>query len=121
MSIKKLLLIVVGIISIGMSVSCFKMEVGNKVYRSAYGGDAYTGIQNAGAETGTNVFYLNQIMAKGFGSILLVAGLGMIVLGLPHHTKIATNDTKQKTLELQPNNETTSQEENTQTAEGAKS
>lgn len=121
MSIKKILLIVVGIISIGMSVSCFKMEVGSKVYRSAYGGDAYTGIQNAGAETGTNVFYLNQIMAKGFGAILLVAGLGLVVCGLPFDSKKVANGTKDNTLEQQSNNETASQKEKPQSPEEVKS
>ncbi len=55
-----------------------------------YGGDAYTGIQQAGADTANNVQSLARITragfqglsATGFGFLLLVVGLGLIAFSL---------------------------------------
>ena len=47
-----------------------------------YGGDAYTGIQNAAATTSKNVRDLAGIVQFGFGSILLVMGLTLVGFGL---------------------------------------
>lgn len=81
--VKNILFILVGIVSIGLSISCFKADTGHYVSKSYYGGDAYTGIQHAAAETGQNVQDLTKLTARGFGSILLVSGLALIVVGIP--------------------------------------
>ena len=44
----------------------------------SYGGDAYTGIQNAAAQTANNVQDLAEIAAMGFGFLLISLGLFMI-------------------------------------------
>jgi hypothetical protein len=56
---------------------------GDYVAKNYYGGDAYTGIQHAAAETGQNVRALTKLATKGFGSILLVGGLALVVVGIP--------------------------------------
>ena len=85
--VRSILLVIVGIISIGLSVSCFQKETGSRESRSVYGGDAFTGIQNAGARTASNVKDLAEIVKYGFGSILLVGGLSLIVLAIPGGSK----------------------------------
>lgn len=75
---RKILLILTGVISIGLSIGAFSKEDGDWVSHSYYGGDAYTGIQNAAADTGKNVHYLIESVNYGFGSILLIGGLSCI-------------------------------------------
>ncbi len=70
-------LILVGILAIVLAISCFNQESGGREERKSYGGDAYTGIQNAAAQTSRNVYYTNDILKFGFGSVLLVAGVAM--------------------------------------------
>ena len=82
-TLKSILFIIVGMVSIGLSISCFKADDGEYVIKNYYGGDAYTGIQHAAAETGQNVRALTKLASKGFGSILLVGGLALIVTGIP--------------------------------------
>ena len=58
------------------------MNNGDYVSSSMYGGDAYTGIQNASAETGCNVYKGNKIMQKGFKYTFILAGLGFLSIGV---------------------------------------
>ena len=44
---------------------------------SSYGGDAYTGIQNAAAQTANNVQDLAKIVKFGFSSMLIVFGIAI--------------------------------------------
>lgn len=77
--------------SIGLSISCFNADTGDYVSRESYGGDAYTGIQHAAAETGQNVRALAKITSKGFGSVLLISSMKLIVLGIPGAKKKEEN------------------------------
>lgn len=70
--------IAVGVISVFCSFALFFARVGSFVAKNTYGGDAYTGIQNAAAATGNNVNDLAAICSKGFGFILLIIGLALI-------------------------------------------
>lgn len=79
---RSIVLIVVGIIALGLSIKCFSIDDLDYASKSMYGGDAYTGIQNAAAATSKNVKELASIVQFGFGSILLVMGLGLIGFGL---------------------------------------
>lgn len=85
---KSILLIVAGGISILLGLICFARNVGYPETRSIYGGDAYTGIQNAAAKTATNVVLLSQTVKFGFGSLLLVGGLALIAVGIPEGRKV---------------------------------
>lgn len=73
------------ILGLSSSAQALQMDKGNLESFSTYGGDAYTGIQNAAAQTANNVYYGNDILC-GLGEILrglsdVIAGL-MIVVGL---------------------------------------
>ena len=80
--IRAIVLIVVGVVSLGLSIKCFTTDDLGYESRSMYGGDAFTGIQNAAATTSKNVKDLAEIVQFGFGSILLVMGLTLVGFGL---------------------------------------
>lgn len=96
--IKNILFIFVGIVSTGLSVSCFKADTGDYVSKEIYGGDAYTGIQHAAAETGQNVRALAKIVAKGFGSVLLISGMTLIAIGVPGVIPLKKKNDKQESI-----------------------
>ena len=59
------------------------------VYKETYGGDAYTGIQNAAASTANavvgvqhSVHDMQNAMSFGFGAILIIAGLVIGTIGV---------------------------------------
>lgn len=52
---------------------CFPKGVGSYANNMQYGGDAYTGIQNAAAQTARNVKALATIAKDGFGFVLMEA------------------------------------------------
>lgn len=82
MKIKQLLFTLVGIASSILGIVCFDMSSGSYEYNSTYGGDAYTGIQNAAAQTANNVHALAEVCKFGFGSILLIAGIVIIIYAI---------------------------------------
>ena len=53
-------------------------DIGSTEYNLEYGGDAYTGIQNAAAQTASNVHYLIICISKGIG--ILTSSIGLISL-----------------------------------------
>lgn len=73
--VKRIILILTGLISLGLSIGAFSKYKGTIVCYESYGGDAYTGIQHAAADTAVNVIYLTESVNYGFGSILLVCSL----------------------------------------------
>ena len=96
-SIKELIMpigiILAGITSIVFAILCFTYHSG--VYGTTftkyayYGGDAYTGIQQAAADTARNIHTLNYNMnnfleqiCKCFGFLLLVIGILVILYGI---------------------------------------
>ena len=79
--------IFIGLISVVLSIVCFVYGDLKFEQRSMYGGDAFTGIQNAAAVTSENVMILAKIVKIGFGSVLLVAGLGFLGFGLTEPMK----------------------------------
>ena len=64
-----------GVLSIIFGIVMFTLSDGFNVHYEYYGGDAYTGIQNAAADTAKNLTCLSQIAQFGFGFVLIVAGL----------------------------------------------
>ena len=74
-------------IVIGISAIVFANEMDDKgspwpAECQSYGGDAYTGIQNAAAKTCQQVSYMNDTLKYGFFYTLLAAGLGFIGCGV---------------------------------------
>ncbi len=87
-NLKSKLFAIIGAISIALSVFIFAQTVNknlrtNDLWGHEYGGDAYTGIQNAAASTGRNVAYVADYICYGFSSVLLVAGLVLFVVAIP--------------------------------------
>lgn len=80
--IRIIIFFIIGIVSLTLSYKCFTYHDLQSVTTSVYGGDAYTGIQNATAVTSKNVAELANIVNFGFGSVLLVSGLTFIGIAL---------------------------------------
>ncbi len=79
LTIKRILYAVTGLVSTVLGIICYCFYTGGYESAVRYGGDAYTGIQNAAAQTANNIECLGDICKFGFGSILLIAGLVMII------------------------------------------
>ena len=88
--VRSKIFMIIGVLSIILSFVCFSSEVPSGESNSIYGGDAYTGIQNASASTSRAVVELAKITRFGFGSILLIAGFTLISIGstMPVQRKI---------------------------------
>ena len=67
--------IISGILSIIFGIIMFGKKIGYYESSSSYGGDAYTGIQNAAAQTANNVKALSEIAKTGFAFSLIAIGL----------------------------------------------
>lgn len=74
------LLLVAGILAIILSFVCFAKDTGSRTSYVTYGGDAYTGIQQASADSSNNIKKLAEIEKFGFGSILLVSGCTLVTV-----------------------------------------
>ena len=79
---KKVAFSFVGVISIILGIVCFFLDVGRTVDFNTYGGDAYTGIQHASATTANNIRHLSEIVKCGFGFVLIIAGLVLIMIAI---------------------------------------
>lgn len=80
--IRSIAYIAIAIVAFTFANKIDDMRNGDYVSSSRYGGDAYTGIQNAAAETGCNVYKGAQIMQKGFKYTFILTGLGFLAIGL---------------------------------------
>jgi len=67
-----------GIISIIMGVIISCKDCGDYVVSNSYGGDAYTGIQNAAADTAMNILASNRILTDGFSFVCVSIGLAVV-------------------------------------------
>lgn len=79
---KKLLKIfglILGVVTIVLSIVVFCRNVGYYESSVSYGGDAYTGIQNAAAQTANNVKYVGEMIRFALGAQMLVMGLAMVL------------------------------------------
>lgn len=66
-----------GIVSAILGFGVFGLKTGGHEYFESYGGDAYTGIQNAAARTANNVQCLADIVKYGIASLLIVLGIAI--------------------------------------------
>ena len=80
--VESIVYIVIGGLAFIFSLVCFFSDTGTFESLSSYGGDAYTGIQNAGALTANNVRCVARICSFGFGAILLLAGAMILSKGI---------------------------------------
>lgn len=72
-----------GILSILFGIIITSINTGFYTSIGSYGGDAYTGIQNAAAYTAKNVLQTNRILETGLCFILIVIGLAIISYFVP--------------------------------------
>lgn len=70
--------IICGIFSIFQSFMISGLSVGGYEKSAIYGGDAFTGIQNASAQAANNLVCLSEITRSGFSALLLVIGVALI-------------------------------------------
>ena len=85
--------VAIGVVAIIFAIICMTSNnyfpEGAYEYYHSYGGDAYTGIQNAAAQAANNILWLSDCIETlagcvklGFGFSLLVAGFTLIANGL---------------------------------------
>ena len=85
-----IILLAAGVLAVILSIVCFNMSPGFTESNQKYGGDAYTGIQNAAAQSANNTRDLAEIARFGFGSLLLTGGLALAGTGLGQLGKLKT-------------------------------
>ena len=73
--------LVVGILSVILGFSAYGCSTGSYESNKSYGGDAYTGMQNASAQIAINVQCATEAVAGLFGNILLIGGIVIILVG----------------------------------------
>lgn len=71
--------IILGILSIALSVYIFTSTVGYYHYNMNYSDAALTGIQNAAAQTASNIQYLGQTVQTALAGFLMIQGLAMFL------------------------------------------
>lgn len=95
--------IINGILSFIFAYYVNSMDTGKFISRESYGGDAYTGIQNAAANSGNNIQELCMLVQSGFTYFFIVFGIAMIVFGL--YCMFGNTDKKNVTaIEIPANN-----------------
>lgn len=72
--------VILGVLAIVLAIVVYNLDVGYYENYETYGGDAYTGIQQAAAQTANNVVYVGQMIRTGFASILAIHG-GVLLAG----------------------------------------
>ena len=96
--IRKLILLAAGVLAIILGIVSFGKDAGSYESNLSYGGDAYTGIQNASAQAANNTMYLAEITRFGFGSVLLVGGLVLVSAGIASFEKEKDEEKTQETV-----------------------
>ncbi len=94
--------VLIGVLAIVFAVLCWCDDslyaYGSLAVKYIYGGDAYTGIQQAAAEAANNVYYLNcnietisKILTTCMGYLLFIIGIMLCIIGI---SKIVNNPQK---------------------------
>ena len=86
-NLKQILFGLVGLAATVLSIVCFTLDTGSYELGKTYGGDAYTGIQQAAAQAANNAMYAAEIMKFGFACVLLIAGLTLMLCAVFMHEK----------------------------------
>lgn len=93
-NLRKTVFAILGVVAIVLGIMCFTKDTGDYESNRSYGGDAYTGIQNAAAETARNIKDLAIICSFGFGSVLCVTGGTLLAVAFTNQTVEIANETK---------------------------
>ena len=119
--LKRIAFISIGIIALILAIICAFANTG--AYESAkyYGGDAYTGIQQAAAQSANNIIDVAVIAKFGFSSLLAIIGLLSAAYGIffrePICYSYALNEISKNIIELKPQEAPAPVEEECDTAE----
>ena len=79
--IRNILFVVIGVLSIIFAINIGGLSTGNFEMSFSYGGDAYTGIQNACAGAANNAIDVANILQQGFEYCLIIAGFVLVSIG----------------------------------------
>ncbi|MDD7079479.1 MAG: hypothetical protein PUI06_01825 [Prevotella sp.] len=81
--LRTIIFVLAACLSFYFSHQCFDKMTGYRGEEHTYGGDAYTGMQNASAQSATNVYHLNNIVKDGFGWFFIVTGVALLGFAVP--------------------------------------
>ena len=81
--------ICLGVLAIIFAMVVFSGGVGYFESNETYGGDAYTGIQNAAAQAANNIMYVGETVQIALGCFMLLQGLILLLGSLCIKTKKA--------------------------------
>ena len=96
-----IIFMLIGIVSVILGTICYSAETDHREIHYSHSTDPYPGIQDGVAQTANNVKYLTEVTAFGFGSVLTVGGVFMLVFGIK--TLSASDKSQQKTKEDESN------------------
>lgn len=82
-TIRSILLVIIGAFSIFVGIDIRGRNTGDVETFKEYGGDAYTGIQNTEARTGSNVRFQSEIIKEGMSDVFIICGMIIIVFAFP--------------------------------------
>jgi hypothetical protein len=99
--------IISGIVSIIGGIVVFTMDGGSHSSSYTYGGDAYTGIQNASADAANNICDLINITRTGFALVLIVLGLALIAYFAKSKVSVQTHNASNSMNVVAPSREET--------------
>ncbi len=85
--IKSLVFLIAALYSFYFSHKCFDDKNGRYIDNQTYGGDAFTGIQNAAATAARNAADTAVIVQDGFGYLLVVSGIALLGMAVPKDLK----------------------------------
>ena len=85
--IRSVLFALLGLWCIITGIQLYNSNIGELYPCKEYGGDAFTGIQNAEVQTGGLVRLQSVILSHGIGSILIFGGIAFIICAIPTSLK----------------------------------
>lgn len=94
---------IVGVVSVILGIACSQRYYGAYEDMLKYGGDAYTGIQQASAQAANNIIATTKAAIFGFASILIIAGLIIAIVELKKIVLIVletSEETKAKKMQF---------------------
>ena len=80
--ILSIMLFALAALSLIFAIVCFGSDTGYWVSSKSYGGDAYTGIQNAAAQTANNINYLRENINTFAGLFFVIVALTFAAFGV---------------------------------------
>ena len=81
-----LILVIIAFVALVFSVICFAQDTsfskGSTESNISYGGDAYTGIQNAAAQGATNAYYTNKALQEFATTVKVISGFFFLLVAV---------------------------------------